>query len=745
MTDYCHTDMIVLLKAKKERGGQMGQMIERNGLKIDETLYQFVKDEALAGLDMSAEQFWGGFEKIIEKLAPKNKECLLIRDKLQQQLDSWYLSKKEILWTQEEHQNFLYEIGYLEPRCEAFKMNTQNIDPEIAKIAGPQLVVPADNARYALNAANARWGSLFDALYGTDMITNMPPYEKKASYNERRGEKVFDFAFDFLDETIPLEQGTYSMVTGLYVQNKQLRFTLNSNEKVGLKDPSVFVAYLKADEKLTHAVVKHNGLHIEMVIDPLDLIGSKNAMGLKDLIIESAISTIQDCEDSVAAVDAEDKVNIYRNWLGMMRGDLQTSFENKGKTIHRALNLDKHFLDPNGKPITLKGRTLLLVRNVGMHIYTDTVTTFDGAMIPENFLDALVTTLCAMHDLKKSEGIRNSTMGSIYIVKPKCHGKDEITLSAELFSMIEAVLNLPTNTIKIGIMDEERRMSVNLKEAIKEAKERVFFINTGFLDRTGDEIHSCMELGAVLPKEEIKKEPWLVGYENQNVDIGLEVGFRGHAQIGKGMWTMPDHMQAMMKTKINHPLAGANTAWVPSPTAATLHALHYHKVDVFAVQEALSKRKKATLDAILTPPLLKRTLSKETITKELENNIQSILGYVVRWVDQGIGCSKVPDINDVALMEDRATLRISSQHIANWLHHDITNKAEVREIFEKMAGVVDLQNDHDENYQNMSPDFEKSIAFQAALDLVFKGRNEPNGYTEFILHRRRREAKSMKG
>ncbi|MDD2383359.1 MAG: malate synthase G [Sulfurospirillaceae bacterium] len=721
----------------------MAERIEIGELSIDKVLYNFIKDEALPQTGVKDELFWTGFETIIKTLAPKNSAFLAHRDSLQEKLDTWYLSHQGTAFNQAEQQVFLKEIGYLVEEGDDFSIEPLHVDPEIANIAGPQLVVPADNARYALNAANARWGSLFDALYGTDMISNIAPYAKTSGYNPKRGEKVFAFVYNFLDEIAPLQEGSYAEVTQFSLVGGVLSARLASGQNTQLQNADSFVGYLGSNKAMSSILFKHNGLHVEVQIDKTHSIGATNALGMKDVIIESALSAIQDCEDSVAAVDAEDKVRIYRNWNGMMRGDLTATFENKGQTIYRTLNADKSFFAPDGgKIISLKGRTLLLIRNVGMQMYTDAVTLKDGTLIPEGFLDAMVTSLCAMHDLRRSDGIKNSTKGSIYIVKPKCHGRDEIAFMVELFGAVEKVLGLPDKTIKIGIMDEERRTTANLKETIRMAKERVFFINTGFLDRTGDEIHSVMELGAVLPKEEIKTQPWLKGYENQNVDVGLALGFRGFAQIGKGMWTMPDLMATMVETKIAHPLSGANTAWVPSPTAATLHALHYHKVNVASIQERLKNRPKASLNDILTPPMLTRTLTQEEIIKEVENNIQSILGYVVRWVDQGIGCSKVPDIHNVELMEDRATLRISSQHVANWLHHNIVSKDVVMEAFHKMAIVVDGQNAKDTHYRPMAPLYDESIAFQAALDLVFKGRNEPNGYTEFILHRRRREVKA---
>lgn len=719
----------------------MREKITFGHLSIDKVLYDFIGDEALPNSGISAETFWQGFEKCVQTLSPKNKMLLEKRDALQVSLDEWFKSKKGTNISFAEQESFLRSIGYLvEPKPLA-PIKTIQVDPEIALIAAPQLVVPADNARYALNAANARWGSLLDVLYGTDLIDEQA-YPKGASYNPQRGAKVFERVYAFLDKAAPLKKGSYAQVTAFKIEQTSLIITLSSGEETGLCEPNQWVGYKLQGATLSNILLHHNGLHVEICIDAHSFIGKTNSAGIQDVILESALSAIADCEDSVAAVDAEDKVGIYRNWNGLMRGNLETSFENKGKTIHRALNEDKIFSAPDGSVLTLKGRVLLLVRNVGIHMYTDAIT-YDGNGIPEGFLDAFVTTLCAMHDLQKSEGIRNSVNGSVYIVKPKCHGPEEIAFVNELFGCVEEVLGLPLYTIKMGIMDEERRTSANLQASIQAAQERVFFINTGFLDRTGDEIHSMMEYAPVVPKEEIKKEVWLGAYEDQNVDIGLALGFQGRAQIGKGMWTMPDAMKKMVEVKIAHPLSGATTAWVPSPTAATLHALHYHDVDVKAEQHTLMSRKKASLEALLTPPALTKALSPEVITQEIENNIQSILGYVVRWVDQGIGCSKVPDIKNIELMEDRATLRISSQHLASWLHHGLVTQKEVQATFEKMAAVVDEQNKHDVHYKPMAPHFEKSIAFQAACDLVFKGRIQPNGYTEFILHARRQEVKAQ--
>ena len=719
----------------------MQERIRVGTLDIHASLYDFITNEVLPQTGVSVEQFWNGFEKTLQTLSPQNKLLLKKRDDLQEQLDAWYKVHRGKELCFETHEAFLRSIGYLVDEPNQTSIDTLHVDPEIALIAAPQLVVPADNARYALNAANARWGSLLDVLYGTDMIEDGAPFEKKGSYNPKRGEKVFERTYAFLDETFALQEGSYAQVVSFSLENQTLALTLSSGQITGLKEPSQWVGYREEASKLCSVLLKNNGLHVEIELDKDSFIGKTNQAGIKDVILESALSAIQDCEDSVAAVDAEDKIRIYRNWNGMMKGDLSICFENKGKTIDRTLNPDKKFLTPDGKAMSLKGRVLLLVRNVGIHMYTDAITC-KNEKIPEGFLDAFVTTLCAMHDLRKNDGLRNSVQGSVYIVKPKCHGPEEIAFVNTLFGSVEDVLGLPRYTIKMGIMDEERRTSANLKASILAARERVFFINTGFLDRTGDEIHSVMELGAVVPKEEIKAQKWLKAYEDQNVDVGLALGFKGKAQIGKGMWTMPDAMKKMVEVKIAHPRSGATTAWVPSPTAATLHALHYHQVDVVSLQETLIRRQKASLEALLTPPLLTYTLTQVQKTKEIENNIQSILGYVVRWVDQGIGCSKVPDINNVELMEDRATLRISSQHIANWLHHGLVTREEVRVAFEKMAVIVDAQNSKDANYKPMAPDFDQSIAFQAALDLVFDGRNQANGYTEFILHVKRQAVKN---
>jgi malate synthase len=726
----------------------MVKLVADDGLRIDEELYALVRDEIAPGTGIEPDAFWADLGKIVHDLGPTNLRLLEKRRQLQCQIDSWCLDHRGRPFNVTEYQAFLETIGYLVPQGEDFRVATENVDSEIATVSGPQLVVPLDNARYALNAANARWGSLYDALYGTDVIAEDDGAEKGQSYNPIRGAKVIAKTEAFLDDTVGLEAGRFSDVERFSLRDDngpmQLVAMLKDGRQVGLTDPAKFVGYTIRDGVLSSIFFKNHELHIEIQIDRDHPIGKRHPAGVKDVIVEAAVTTIQDCEDSVAAVDAADKGRVYRNWNGLMRGTLEAAFKKNGREITRKLNADRRFTGVDGKPLILPGRSLMLVRHVGIHMYTDAVTTTDGKEIPEGFLDAMVTALASLHELKHTGKAVNSRKGSVYVVKPKMHGAEEVGATVELFARVEDALGMKRNTLKIGIMDEERRLTVNLKESIRAARERIVFINTGFLDRTGDEIHTGMELGAMLPKMEIKNQPWLSAYEDWNVDIGLETGLVGKAQIGKGMWTMPDEMRKMVETKAAHPYAGANTAWVPSPTAATLHALHYHQVNVTQRQADLARRNRASLAVILTPPLLDRTLTAEEIQEELENNAQGILGYVVRWVDQGIGCSKVPDIHNVALMEDRATLRISSQHIANWLHHGIVTERRVRETFARMAKIVDRQNQGDRNYRKMAPEFDQSLAFQTALELVFRGRFAENGYTEPVLHARRRQVKKTR-
>ncbi|TEU30494.1 malate synthase G [Alkanindiges illinoisensis] len=718
----------------------MTARIQQGNLSIAKELYDFIENEALAGTGVDSATYWKNFEQVVSDLTPKNKELLAKREELQAQIDEWHRNNPGFDKTA--YQAFLREIGYIVPEGEDFQITTENVDEEIATLAGAQLVVPVRNARYALNAANARWGSLYDALYGTDVISEADGAEKGKGYNPVRGNQVIAFAKNFLDKTFALENGSHSDATKYAIDGNKLVVSLKDGSTTSLKNTDQLVGYNGDTAQPNEVLLKNNGLHVVIQIDATSPIGQTDAAGVKDLLVEAAVTTIQDLEDSVAAVDAEEKVEGYRNWLGLIKGDLQESFQKGGKTVTRQMNSDLTFKDLNGGELKLHGRSLMLLRNVG-HLMTNPAILVDGEEVFEGIMDALVTSLLTIHDIKGTNTLRNSRTGSMYIVKPKMHGPEEVKFAVELFERAEQAVGLPPKSLKIGIMDEERRTSVNLKECIRAAADRTIFINTGFMDRTGDEIHTSMEAGPVVRKEEVKTQKWLAAYENRNVAIGLACGLQGKAQIGKGMWPKPDMMKDMLATKTAHPKAGASCAWVPSPTGAALHALHYHEINVKARQDELKSQPAASLEDLLTPPLAADTnWSQDELTNELENNCQGILGYVVRWVDLGVGCSKVPDINNVGLMEDRATLRISSQHVANWLRHNIVSKEQVQEVLERMAVIVDQQNANDPFYKPMAPNFADSIAFQAASDLIFKGTVQPSGYTEPLLHAARLQLKA---